>query len=130
LRARLAVLTCSRWPAAVAATRPRRRPRQTPNPTTAAEPTATAEPGSAGNAFIGSLAVEPADGTLVIGTGLGLFRAEKGARKARRVVGELTTADATGPVSSNLVVRYVGRATCWAPGIPRALARACRRTSG
>jgi hypothetical protein len=78
----------------------------TPNPTTAAEPTAEPEPGSAANAFIGSLAVDPAGGTLMIGTGLGLFRAKQGAGKAKRVVGELTTPDATGPVSSNLVIRY------------------------
>ena len=90
----------------------------TPNPTTAAEPTTTAEPGSAANAFIGSLAVDPADGTLVIGTGLGLFRAEKDARKARRVVGELTTPDATGRVSSNLVVRYAGPGDLLGSGHP------------
>ena len=77
----------------------------TPNPTIEAEP---AESGSAANAFIGSLAVDPADGTLMIGTGLGLFRAEQGARKAERVTGELTTPDGSGPVSSNLVVRYAG----------------------
>ena len=54
----------------------------TPNPTIEAEPSA---PGSAANAFIGSLAVDPKDGTLMIGTGLGLFRADKGASKAERV---------------------------------------------
>ena len=84
-----------------------------------AEPTASAEPGSAANAFIGSLAVDPADGTLMIGTGLGLFRAEQGAKKARRVVGELTTPDATGPVSSNLVVRYAGPGELLGSGHPQ-----------
>jgi hypothetical protein len=90
----------------------------TPNPTTPAEPTATTEPGSAANAFIGSLAVDPADGTLVIGTGLGLFRAPKGASKAQRVVGELTTPDGTGPVSSNLVVRFAGPGDLLGSGHP------------
>ena len=90
----------------------------TPNPTMPAEPTASAEPGSAANAFIGSLAVDPADGTLMIGTGLGLFRAEQGAKKAQRVVGELTTPDATGPVSSNLVVRYAGPGELLGSGHP------------
>jgi hypothetical protein len=74
----------------------------TPTP----NPTIEAEPGSAANAFIGSLAVDPGDGTLMIGTGLGLFRAEEGASKAERVIGELTTPDGSGPVSSNLVIRY------------------------
>ena len=102
----------------------------TPNPTIPAEPTASAEPGSAANAFIGSLAVDPGDGTLMIGTGLGLFRAEQGAKKAERVVGELTTPDAAGPVSSNLVVRYAGPGDLLGSGPSRGRRpRACRRTS-
>ena len=87
----------------------------TPNPTIEAEP---AEPGSAANAFIGSLAVDPADGTLMIGTGLGLFRAEQGASKAERVTGELTTPDGAGPVSSNLVIRYAGPGELLGSGHP------------
>jgi hypothetical protein len=87
----------------------------TPNPTIEAEPS---EPGSAANAFIGSLAVDPGDGTLVIGTGLGLFRAQKGARKAERVIGELTTPDGSGPVSSNLVVRFAAPGELLGSGHP------------
>lgn len=87
----------------------------TPNPTAAAEP---ADPGSAANAFIGSLAVDPADGTLMIGTGLGLFRAKQGASTAERVIGELTTPDATGPVSSNLVIRFAGPGDLLGSGHP------------
>ena len=87
----------------------------TPNPTTPAE---TAEPGSAANAFIGSLAVDPVDGSLMLGTGLGLFRADKGARNAERVTGELTTPDGAGPVSSNLVVRYAGPGDLLGSGHP------------
>ena len=88
----------------------------TPNPTIEAEPSDAA--GSAANAFIGSLAVDPADGTLMIGTGLGLFRAEKGASKAERVTGELTTPDGAGPVSSNLVIRYAGPGELLGSGHP------------
>ena len=87
----------------------------TPNPTVEAAPS---EPGSAANAFIGSLAVDPAGGTLIIGTGLGLFRAEQGASKAERVIGELTTPDGTGPVSSNLVVRYAAPGELLGSGHP------------
>ena len=54
----------------------------------------------------------------MIGTGLGLFRAEQGASKAQRVIGELTTPDATGPVSSNLVVRYSGPGELLGSGHP------------
>ncbi len=54
----------------------------------------------------------------MIGTGLGLFRADKGASKAERVVGELTTPDGAGPVSSNLVVRYSGPGDLLGSGHP------------
>ena len=90
----------------------------TPNPTTEAEPTAQAEPGSAANAFIASLAVDPADGTLMLGTGLGLFRLDPGAKKAERVVGSLETPDGAGELSSNLVVRYSGPGDLLGSGHP------------
>ena len=102
----------------------------TPNPTVAAEESTPAPPGSGANAFIGSIAVDPKDGTLMLGTGLGLFRAAKGADTAERVVGELRLPDGSGPVSSNLVVRYAraGRAARLRP--PRGRGQRCRRTSG
>ena len=91
----------------------------TPNPTTApsetAEPT---EPGSAANAFIASLAVDPRDGTLMIGTGLGLFRLEPGAKKPERVTGKLTTPDGAGELSSNMVVRYAAPGDLLGSGHP------------
>jgi BNR/Asp-box repeat len=92
----------------------------TPNPTIeSTEPAATpAPPGSAANAFIGSLAVDPADGTVFLGTGLGLFRARAGSERARKVVGELRTPDGSGPVSSNLVVRFAGPGELLASGHP------------
>jgi hypothetical protein len=85
----------------------------TPNPTTA-----PAEPGSAANAFIGSLAIDPKDGTLMIGTGLGLYRVEPGVKKAERVVGALETPDGAGELSSNLVVRYAGPGDLLGSGHP------------
>jgi hypothetical protein len=116
VRARLAILALLALPAC-GSDEPAETAEQTPtpNPTIEAEPS---EPGSAANAFIGSLAVDPKDGTLVIGTGLGLFRAEKGARKAERVTGELTTPDGSGPVSSNLVVRFTAPGELLGSGHP------------
>jgi photosystem II stability/assembly factor-like uncharacterized protein len=76
----------------------------TPGEQTSAPPA----PQSAANAFIGSIAVDPADGTVMLGTGLGLFRLDKGAKEAERVTGEMQTADGAGQISSNLVVRYAG----------------------
>jgi hypothetical protein len=89
----------------------------TPNPTTAPEEP-PADPGSAANAFIASLAVDPRDGTLMLGTGLGLFRLERGAKKAERVVGTLDTPDGAGELSSNLVVRYAGPGALLGSGHP------------
>jgi photosystem II stability/assembly factor-like uncharacterized protein len=83
------------------------------------EPAATATPSagpSAANAYIGSIAVEPADGTVMLGTGLGLFRVENG--QAERVVGELGTPDGSGQVSSNLVVSYAGPGELLGSGHP------------
>lgn len=91
----------------------------TPNPTIPAEPSEPADPGSAANAFIGSLTVDPGDGTLVIGTGLGLFRANKGAKRAQRVTGTMTTPDGTGELSSNLVVRFAGPGELLGSGHPQ-----------
>lgn len=93
---------------------------------TSPEPAATAEPAvespapepSGANAFIGSLAVDPAGGTLLLGTGVGLFRLDAGAKRPRRVVGELRAPEGTGPVSSNLVVRYAGPGELLASGHP------------
>jgi hypothetical protein len=89
----------------------------TPAPTVAEEST-PAPPGSGANAFIGSIAIDPKDGTLMLGTGLGLFRVAKGADAAERVVGELRLPDGSGPVSSNLVVRYPRPGQLLASGHP------------
>jgi hypothetical protein len=91
----------------------------TPNPTTPPAPEATpAAPTSGANAFIGSIAVDPKDGTVILGTGLGLFRLEKGAKEAKRVTGQLQGPDGSGEVSSNLVVRYAGPGDLIASGHP------------
>ena len=83
----------------------------TPNPTTAPQ-------GTAANAFIGSLAVDPGDGTLMIGTGLGLFRLRPGGTQPERVVGELSTPEGEGTLSSSLVVRYADAGELLASGHP------------
>jgi hypothetical protein len=75
---------------------------------------------SGANAFIGSIAVDPGNGTVMLGTGLGLFRLKRGAQDAKRVVGELQGPDGSGRVSSNLVVRYAGPGDLIASGHPEA----------
>ena len=83
--------------------------------------TATAAPATGGGGaspYIGSLAVDPGDGTLLAGTGLGLFRVAPGARRGKPVEGELTTPDATGAVSPNLVLRFTGPGELLGSGHP------------
>ena len=89
-----------------------------PEPTTPAPEPATPAPSSGADAFIGSLAADPGDGTLLLGTGLGLFRVDAGAGQPRRVVGELRAPAGAGSVSSNLVVRYAGPGELLASGHP------------
>jgi hypothetical protein len=84
-------------------TEPQAAATPTPNPTSEATP---APAGNAANAFIGSMAVDPADETLLLGTGLGLYRVRAGAERAKRVVGRLRTPKGDGTVSSNLVLRF------------------------
>ena len=68
--------------------------------------------------FIGSLTVDPKAGTLIIGTGLGLFRLEPDAQKAEPIEGELVTPDGSGAISPNLVLRFTGPGTLVASGHP------------
>jgi hypothetical protein len=81
---------------------------------TAAPASTPAPPVRGANAFIGSIAVDPQDGTVMLGTGLGLFRMEPGGQRAARVVGQLDG----GQVSSNLVIRYAGPGELIASGHP------------
>jgi BNR/Asp-box repeat len=78
----------------------------TPEPTFTSVPESEtpAPPNSGANAFIGSIAVDPADGTLFLGTGLGLYTVD--GKRQKRVTGELTTPEGSGSLSSNLVVRF------------------------
>jgi hypothetical protein len=94
-----------------------------PAPTATAAPAETNEPsgstGGGGAPFIASLAVDPGDGTLIAGTGLGLFRLEAGAKRAKPFDGEMTTDSGSGAISSNLVLRFSGPGELIASGHPQ-----------
>lgn len=94
----------------------------TPAPTASAAPSETSEPPAAsggGAPFVGSLAVDPGDGTLIAGTGLGLYRLEAGAKRARPFDGELTTPSGSGAISPNLVLRFTGPGELIGSGHPK-----------
>jgi hypothetical protein len=58
--------------------------------------------------YIGSLSVNPSDGSLLMGSNTGLFEIPaKGGRPAK-ITGELTTPNGSGEVSEALVARFVG----------------------
>lgn len=58
--------------------------------------------------YIGSLSVNPSDGTLLLGTNTGLFKIPATGGKPVKVTGELTTPDGAGRVSEALVAKFVG----------------------
>jgi hypothetical protein len=94
-------------------------PAPTATATPAPETAEPATPSGGGSApYVGSLSVDPKSGTLMIGTGLGLFRLEAGAKRAKPVEAELTTPDGSGAISSNLVLRYTGPGQLIASGHP------------
>ena len=101
---------------------PPAEPTATATPAATAAPAETGEPSGAAEGttspFVGSLAVDPGDGTLIAGTGLGLYRLAAGAQRAERFEGELTTPSGSGPISSNLVLRFTGPGELVASGHP------------
>ena len=72
-----------------------------PTPSAAPETSPSSEPTGTSAPFVGSLTVDPQRGTLIIGTGMGLFRLEKGAKTATPFDAELTTPDGSGTVPAS-----------------------------
>jgi photosystem II stability/assembly factor-like uncharacterized protein len=58
--------------------------------------------------YIGSLSVNPKDGSLLMGTNTGLFRIDAAGGNPVKVTGQLRTPDGSGEVSEALVARFVG----------------------
>ena len=103
--------------------------RQAPDPQTAATPaqTATPAPGTAPPTAAGktpaspaivSMTVEPRSGTLLLGTGGGMYRLEEGEREGRRFEGRLTTPDGEGLISDNVVLVAAGARALLGSGHP------------
>jgi hypothetical protein len=86
-------------------------------PTATASPVATATGGAA--PFIGSLSVDPGDGTIVAGTGLGAYRIAPDASTGAPFDGELTTSEGSGAISPNLVLRFTGPGELIGSGHPK-----------
>jgi hypothetical protein len=94
-----------------------------PAPTATAAPAETSAPADAPSGgespFIGSLTVDPGDGTLIAGTGLGLYRLRAGAKRAKPFDGALTTDAGSGAISPSLVLRFSGPGELIASGHPK-----------
>jgi hypothetical protein len=73
---------------------------------------------STASPYIGSLSVDPGDGTLMIGTGLGLYRLAPGERKAEKIEGALDTPEGAGTISANLELLHLGPGDLVASGHP------------
>jgi len=83
------------------------------------EPAPAADGDGGASPYIGSLSVDPGDGTLMIGTGLGLYRLERDARRARRIEGALRGPGGAGTISANLELLYAGSGELVASGHPQ-----------
>jgi hypothetical protein len=68
--------------------------------------------------IVGSLSVNPADASLLMGTNTGLFRIPEGASEPEKITGELSTPDGSGRVSEALVAEYTGPDRLIASGHP------------
>ncbi len=97
-----------------------KRAAATPTPTpTASDPVAPTQGGGSGGApYVGSLAVDPRSGTLIIGTGTGLLRLEEGAERAEPFEGRLTAPEGEAAISANMVLRFRAPGRLVASGHP------------
>jgi photosystem II stability/assembly factor-like uncharacterized protein len=68
--------------------------------------------------YIGSLSVNPGDGSLFLGTNTGLFRIPKEGGKPAKVTGQLKTPNGEGAVSESLVAKFAGPDELIASGHP------------
>ena len=69
--------------------------------------------------YIGSLSVNPADGSLLLGTNTGLFQIPPDGGTPARLIGELSTPDGSGKVSESVVARFTGPNELIGSGHPR-----------
>ena len=77
-----------------------------------------ANPVSAANAYISSIALDARRGVMYLGTGMGMFRVQGRGETPQRVVGKLTTPGGAGSVSSNLFLRAPAPGELVASGHP------------
>ncbi len=75
-------------------------------------------PSDGSSPAINSITADPANGTLLIGTGPALYRVAPGEREAEKLTGRLSTPQGEGTVSGNLVVRFAGPGALVASGHP------------
>src|SRR5215212_9024616 len=68
--------------------------------------------------YIGSLSVNPGDGSVFMGTNTGLFKVPEAGGKPAKVTGQLKTRDGEGAVSESLVARFTGPDALIASGHP------------
>src|SRR5215213_9024293 len=68
--------------------------------------------------YIGSLSINPGDGSIFMATNTGLFRIPKAGGKPAKVTGQLKTPNGEGAVSESLVARFTGPDTLIGSGHP------------
>src|SRR5690349_19246462 len=81
------------------------------------EPPAAPDDGS--SPAVNSVAVDPGDGTIMVGSGPAMFIVRPGEKEGERIQGLIETPEAKGTVSGNMVLRFTGPGEILANGHPR-----------
>jgi hypothetical protein len=80
--------------------------------------------------YIGSLSVNPSDGSLLMASNTGLFKIPAKGGTPAKITGELTTPNGSGNVSEALVARFVGPDELVGSGQRPGASATTRRTCG
>ncbi len=120
----LLALAAARWPCSPAAAD------DAPDASAGAAPAVAWVDPDGDPPYIGSLSVNPKDGSLLLGSNTGLFRIAPEGGKPVKVTGELTTPDDSGEVSEALVAKFTGPDELHRVRAPQRRLDAARRRSG
>lgn len=80
------------------------------------EDTGTTASATTSGADIGSIAIDPSNGTLLAGSGPTFFRVPTGAKEPEAATGNIKTSSGEGTLTRDVVVRYAGPGTIIASG--------------
>jgi hypothetical protein len=94
-------------------------PQETPGPEGELDLTPPPAPDDSSSPAVNSVTVDPADGTIIVGSGPAMFIVRPGEKEGERILGVVEAPGAKGTVSGNMVLRFTGPGELLASGHPR-----------